>query len=153
MTCNTHRGLSLLEVILALAILALCMAAIGELVRTGTRSAEAARDLTRAQLLCESKLSEIVAGVEEPNPIVQAPFPTDPTWYYTVALEPTEQPGIMLLRVTVETHIQRPRPLTFSLARWIPDPGIELPEEPEPREEETGDDSSDEGQDEGGEGP
>jgi prepilin-type N-terminal cleavage/methylation domain-containing protein len=62
-----NAGLSLLEVILAIAILGGCIAVIGELVRLGARQAEEARELTTAQLLCESKLEEIAAGVSRPS--------------------------------------------------------------------------------------
>lgn len=134
---RTRRGLSLLEVILALAILALSMAAIGELIRIGTRSAAAAEDYTRAQLLAESKLAEIMSGATTADPVTRVPFPTDPAWAYTIELAATEETEVMALRVTVETHLERARPLTFSLVRWIPDPGIELPEETEEEEPEA----------------
>ena len=77
-------GLSLLEVILAVAILGGCMAVIGELVRLGVRHAEEARELTRAQLLCESKLEEIAAGVTAAESAAAVAFETDPEWTYTV---------------------------------------------------------------------
>jgi prepilin-type N-terminal cleavage/methylation domain-containing protein len=138
---NTFRphcersGLSLLEVILALAILALSMAAIGELIRVGTISASNAEDFTEAQILAESKLSEIMAGAVTADPVTRVPFVTAPDWFYTIELAATEETEVMALRVTVETHLDRLRPLSFSLVRWIPDPGIELPAEEEAAEE------------------
>jgi hypothetical protein len=126
-----RAGLSLLEVILALAILALSMAAIGELIRIGTTSASNAEDYTDGQLLAESKLSEIMSGVSTADPVTRVPFTTNPDWYYTVELAQTEDTEVMALRVTVEKYIERSRPVAFSLIRWIPDPGIELPEEEE----------------------
>ncbi len=59
---------SLLEVVLALAILVGAIAVTGELVRLGTLSAASARDLTQAQLICESKLAEITSGITPPRP-------------------------------------------------------------------------------------
>lgn len=138
-TTSRHQGLTLLEVILALAILSLSMVAIGELIRIGTHSARDAQDLTHAQILCESKLSEIVAGVAPYDPIARAQLPMDPDYYYTVQLEPTEDEGVMVLAVTVETHIERPQPIAFTLVRWVPDPGIELPAAPEEPAEDTTD--------------
>jgi len=125
----TRAGLTLMEVILALAVLALSMAAIGELIRIGTHSARHAQDMTRAQILCESKLSEIVAGAAPYEPITRAPLPLDPDWCYSVELQPTDEPDVMALFVTVETHLDRPRPLAFTLVRWVPNPGIEIPDE------------------------
>ena len=104
-SCQSRGGLSLLEVILAIAILALSMAAIGELIRLGNESAGSAQEVSQAQILCESKLSEIVAGAQQPNPVNRAPLPGDPGWYYSVALGPTENPDVMALTVTVETRI------------------------------------------------
>src|SRR5262249_48605282 len=53
---------TLLEVILALAILAGAVAAIGELVRVGLHNADVARQLTRAEMLCESISDQIAGG-------------------------------------------------------------------------------------------
>jgi len=126
------RGLTLLEVILALAILAGSIAVLGELVRIGVRSGSEAEDSTRAQMLCESKLSAILAGVDTPDPVQQLPFEMDPQWVFSVNLAATDQEGMVALIVTVEQDPQsHRRPETFSLVRWIPDPGIELPEETE----------------------
>src|SRR5687767_7391349 len=55
----SRAAFSLLEVILALTILVGAIVVLGELVRLGTMTAAGARDLTQAQLLCESKMSEI----------------------------------------------------------------------------------------------
>ena len=132
-----RTGLSLLEVILAIAILAMSMAAVGELVRLGTERAELARDLTKAQLLCESKLSEIVVGAHPADPVMQLPFLTDPDWFYSVDLAATEDESLMALSVLVETHLERKYPIQFALTRWIPDPGIELPEEEEQPDDAT----------------
>ena len=132
-----------MEVILALAILALSMVAIGELIRIGTNSAQHARDMTRAQILCESKLSEIVAGAAPYDLVTRAPLPLDPEWFYTVELAPTEEENVMALAVTVETHLENPRPVAFTLIRWVPDPGIELPDEqPAPQSDISDGDSS-----------
>ena len=60
---SPSRAFSLLEVILALAILAGAVAVFSELSRGALENAGTARDLARAELLCESKLAEIAAGL------------------------------------------------------------------------------------------
>jgi len=122
-------GFSLLEVILALAILVGAIAVIGELIATWTRAAGAARVLTQAQLLCDSKLNEITAGILIPDPVQGAPIETDMEWLYSIDLFPSDQNGIVAVKVTVyqDLPVER-RPVTFSLVRWLQDPGIELPE-------------------------
>ena len=76
-----RRAFTLLEVILALSILVVSMAVLGELVRSGLISAQRARDLSRATLLCEGKLAEVtaMAGTTEPQAISSAPFETEYT--------------------------------------------------------------------------
>ena len=125
-----RRGYSLLEVILAIAILAGAVTAIGHLMRIGTSSAGKACDLARVQLLCESKLIEITSGVAAPEPVRQVPFDTDPEWLYSVDMEPTDREGLLAVRVTVgQDPNSRTRPVTFSFVRWMPDPAVEPTEE------------------------
>ncbi len=115
-----RRGLSLLEVILAVAILGGCLAVTGELVRMGVRHAEEARELTRAQLLCESKMEEIAAGVTALESASMVPFETDPDWTYTVDASPLDTQQLTLVRVTVqELESDRLYPIAFTLSRWI----------------------------------
>ena len=121
-----RSGLSLLEVVLALAILGLALAAIGELMRIGSRSAEMARDLTTAQILCETKMSEIVIGLLPTTPIAEAPIQDvgmGNDWLYAIETQMIDQAGLISIRVTVQ---QNPdyvsRPVSFSLVRWMIDP-------------------------------
>ncbi len=128
---KSHRGLSLLEVILAIAILAGCIAVIGELVRLGSRQAEEARELTTAQLLCESKIAEIAAGVIPAEAASSMAFENDPRWLYSVAVNSLDQEGLLDVRVTVEqSEPSRQLPLTFTLVCWMIDPSLALMEDP-----------------------
>ena len=129
-----RRAFSLLEVILALTILGLSLAVLGELARWGLRHAGYVRDMTQAQLLCESKMSEIVSGIVWPEPAVNVPFaaedlldPNDPVgWVYSIELVETDQPGLMAVAVTVSQNLPPERkPVQCTLVRWIPDPGIQ----------------------------
>lgn len=121
-------GFSLLEVILALAILAGAIAIVGEASRQAMRNAAVARDLARAQLLCDTKLSELAAGVEDLTPIEGAVFDMttdadESAWLYSIEMNPTDEEGLVSVRVTV-TRDQTPeqRPVSFSVVRWFPDP-------------------------------
>lgn len=133
MNSKRRRGLSLLEVILALAILGMSLAIIGEMVRLGLRSSVATRDLTTAQLLCESKLAEIVAGVEPLAATSGAPLDPEGLWTYTVQMESAQEEGLVTIQVTVQQATTN-RPVSFSLVRWMIDPGVEIIEE-EPADE------------------
>jgi prepilin-type N-terminal cleavage/methylation domain-containing protein len=137
---NVRRGFTLLEVMLALAILVGALAVLGELGRTGTRCAKISRDLTRAELLCESIMNEITAGIITPD-TVQGATVVDPVqgttdnqtasdddapWVYSIDLQTIDQDGLMAVTVTVSQDLPAAQhPVGFSLTRWIPDPDIE----------------------------
>jgi type II secretion system protein I len=122
---SRKRGLSLLEVILALAILGGAIAVLGEAARLALRNAEFTRDMARAQLLCESKLAEIMAGVILAEPIQRAVIenaasPGEPNWLYSIEKASLDDEGLLSVRVTVVRDLpQEKHPVTFSLVRWI----------------------------------
>ena len=125
-------GFSLLEVILALSILAGSIAVLGEASRLALKNAEVARDLAHAQLLCESKLTEIVTGITPAETVGNTPFdPTTtasidasgPSWLYSIETQETDEEGLVSVRVTVTRDLPASKhPVSFSLVRWIPDP-------------------------------
>ncbi len=128
-------GLSLLEVILALTILGLSLAVLGELVRLGARAAANTSDMTMAQLLCESMMSEIAAQETGPVAVGQTDFPDDPQWSYYVTVEPIDQPGLVQVTVTVQKTTQDSASLhdptvTFQLVRWMIDPNLQPVSDP-----------------------
>lgn len=130
-------GFSLLEVILALAILCGAIATLGELSRLGMRSAERARDMTQAQLLCESKLAEITAGLtpaesEQDVPLETTDDETETEWLYSVEVTPLDDEGLMEVRVTVTKDLPpEKRPVEFPLVRWMVDESVVSSEESE----------------------
>ncbi len=126
----TPRGFSLLEVMLALAILGISIAAMGELVRLGTRAAAETRDLTKAQILCEGMMSELAAGVTPPESVDRVPFELDPEWNYSIVVGAVDQEGLLLVQVTVEQEVETgQQPLSFTLTRWMVDPLLEQTED------------------------
>jgi type II secretion system protein I len=147
-----RQGLTLLEVILAVAVLGGCVAVIGELVRIGTRHAEEAREISRAQLVCESKLEELAAGAAPLESVASAPLETDGRWLYSVSVSTLDRPELLEVRVTVQpSQTARRQPLSVSLVRWMIDPALmELIEEGE-MPEDNGEDATDETTDQTGE--
>ena len=121
-----NRGLSLLEVMLALALLGGALATLGQLIRIGSISGAAARDSATAQMLCESKMAEISSGIILPDVIYQQPLDDEGEWLYSIDSQQIDQQGLLAVLVTVEQDRQfNTRPVTYSLTRWIVDPEVE----------------------------
>ena len=97
-----RAGMTLLEVILAIAILGGSLAMLGEFVRIGTRSAHAARVLSTAQLLADIARRRDHRRYHHP--------PIDPgrraddfggfDWQYVVQMEQVDQQGLLAVAVT-----------------------------------------------------
>jgi general secretion pathway protein I len=119
-----RRGLTLMEVMLAIAIFGLALVAIGELIRIGSVSAAAARDLTEGQRLCNNVMSEVGAGIIPPESASESPIEGSEDWLYTIESAPLEeQEGMLRISVTVEQDKSLfVKPAKFTLVRWMTDP-------------------------------
>ena len=126
-------GFSLLEVILALAILTGAVTVLGGVARLGLRNAQIARDMTQAQLLCESKMAEITSGFTPATPVYRAEFDvlsssgttgritggSGDRWLYSIETENIDEDGLMAVYVTVTQGEEVRRPVEFRLVRWM----------------------------------
>jgi len=126
MSCRSRSGFSLLEVILALAILTGAIAVLGELARQGVENARRVRDLSQAQLLCESMMSQITSGLVAPEAMQATALETDDPdhlWLCTVEVDTVDEEGLLSVRVTVSQDTSTDsRPVSCSLTRWVIDP-------------------------------
>lgn len=123
---NSRRALSLLEVMLAIAILGGSLAVLGELLRLGSRSAARARDLTTAEILCETKMAEVTSGIEPSEAVSASPIDDSGEWLYSVEVAAAEQEGLLAVTVTVEQSADAAgRPVRFALSRWMIDPTVQ----------------------------
>ena len=123
---TSRHGLSLLEVILAIAILGGSLAVIGELMRIGSRNAATARDLLAAQRYCESKLNEVAAGVVDPLAGGTETLDESGEWLCSFSSEPIDDGGLIAVNVVVSQNPDMfPQPISYTLTRWIVDPAVE----------------------------
>jgi general secretion pathway protein I len=127
----SRSAFSILEVILALAIFTGAIAVLGELGRLGFRNAKSAQDLTKAQMLCESKMAEFTSGLSAPMSVAATPFDAidqdanNSSWVYSVDLQQVDQDGLDALCVTVTQNLPAAQhPATYSITRWIVDPTV-----------------------------
>jgi type II secretion system protein I len=102
----TRRGITLYEVVLALAIFAGSVAAISQGIATGTRAALQSRLQSQAILLCETKMGEILAGVLPPTSTSGAAFlePGLDGWQWSSMVTQGPRTGLMRVEVTVTCH-------------------------------------------------
>lgn len=125
-----RRGFSLMEVLLATSILLGSLIVLGQLATVGRMHARDAEKLTTAQLLCQTKLNEILAGVDRVRSVEEESLADG--WLYSVEVTSADKLHLASLRVTVwedlppeEDATDGPRPKQFSLTRWIRDPNRE----------------------------
>ena len=85
-TARPHQraGLSLLEVLVALAIFLMSLAAIAGLVDFGAERAQSAAMTTLGTRLAQSKLAEVEAGLTPPNSSESGTFEDEPDWTYAL---------------------------------------------------------------------
>jgi prepilin-type N-terminal cleavage/methylation domain-containing protein len=149
-TPRATRAFTLLEVILALAILAGAVAVLGEIMRSAGRNAADAQAETRAQLLACSLMDEMVTGVLEPTEQSQVALNVDDVvpWVYSVRFGTTNIEGLMAVELVVEQDLEAQfNPVRYRLVRWLPSV-TEAVEEDEEEAEET-EESSEENTEQG----
>lgn len=123
-------GLSLLEVILSIAILGGAMVVIGHLFNLGYRSALQVRIRSDANLLCDSKMAELAAGVLPAQSTGNQSIAGSPGWNYSIDIQPSLQPGLLTATVTVEQNAETSStPTSMSIVRFLPDPDYDPDEE------------------------
>ena len=116
-----EAGFTLLEVILALAILAGAVAVLGEIMAIAGRHGREAQAGVRAQLLASSVMDEILSGMVELIPVSKHPLESTDTvpWVYSVNVETTTITGLSAVEVVVEQDLEPQfSPVKFTLKRW-----------------------------------
>ena len=121
----SRRGITLFEVMIALAIFLGSLAAIGQIVDVGSVAASRGRLHSEAVLRCETKLAEVIAGIEPMTAVSGQMFEDDPEWSWTLTI--ADGPYSDLLELTVDVIHQRSNGTSnaeFSLTRLIRDPQL-----------------------------
>jgi len=145
MRCPRRTGFSLMEVLLASAILLASVLVLAELANIGRHHAQRAADLSTAQQFASNKMNELLAGLApvestEPTeleanvldeldaaePIVAESPELDTldalVWWYAVQIEAAGHPSLVAVRVAVwqARDADEERRNEFSLLRWMP---------------------------------
>ena len=116
-----RNGFSLLEVILAIAILGGAMAVILQLVNLGMRSAVAARQRSEANLQCDTKMAEMSAGILELKDYSLTPVPENPDWLFSATVQESSNLGLLVVTMAVQ-QANVDNPISVQIVRFVPDP-------------------------------
>ena len=130
-----RSGITLMEIILSIVVLAGSMAVLANLSRMGMLNAIMSREMTQAQFLCESLLAELETGILELEPVYDEPvrdFPdtgasnpydsNEVLWLYSVEINTIHEDGLLEVIVTVWKNDETAsRPISYRLVRWMID--------------------------------
>lgn len=107
-------GLSLIEVMLAVAILAVALAALGHQASVGVNAALRSQLSTEAALKCQTQMELLLAIGFRGLPISNQPIPGSGVWHWSAELLPSQFESVQVLRVSV----YKPRGRLERMSRW-----------------------------------
>lgn len=136
MDSRKRSGFTLLEVILALAILAGAAAVLSQMAWSGLENARLAGDRITAQLLAESLMAELDAGIHALESVADQPIEDLSTdwqevlaanddlgrWLATIDVSTASVEGMLHVAVTVRDGTSIGRAAEAALVRWRIDP-------------------------------
>lgn len=119
-----RRGISILEVLAALAIFMLSFVAINELINLSLRQAALVQHQEMAALLCQTKLAEVAAGAL-PLTSQESTVEEDPNWTWSVQCEQHGQlTGLWNVRVSVSRMTADGHRVECVLNQMVLDPSL-----------------------------
>ena len=127
-TLQRRRAFSLLEVIIATGILAASTMLLLGMFSTGQQHAQRAEQRVVAQMVCQSKLDELMADPSQLRSVEDEPVEGLPEWLWSTDWSPTSFEGLVRVRVEVtkarpgdllEKRSAEPRRADFALVRWM----------------------------------
>jgi prepilin-type N-terminal cleavage/methylation domain-containing protein len=110
----SRRGLSLIEVMLSVAILAGALAVLGHQASVGVNAALRSQLSTEAALKCQTQMESLLAIGFRGLPVSDQAFPGNAAWHWSAELLPSEFEGIQVLHVSV----YKPGGRLERLSRW-----------------------------------
>ncbi|MEM8910244.1 MAG: type II secretion system protein [Planctomycetota bacterium] len=128
-------GFSLLEMLLALAILGTALGVLAQIASTGTDAAREARDLNQARLIAQAKMAEIL--IEARSGISPQAMPltdvdvmdsqADSQFLSQIDVAPAAMDGMLAIRVSIQSVDANGNVIaTYGLNRWLIDPLLGL---------------------------
>jgi hypothetical protein len=122
---SPRKGLTLFELLLALAIFLTSLAALAQLLDSGARAAAQSQLQTEAILRCESKLGELVAGITPIKEVSNQAFDDDPSWSWRLTLTDGPWPNLQLAELQVShTGQSSLGNSSYTLRRYVRDSSL-----------------------------
>lgn len=125
---RTHfrrRGITLFEVLLALAIFLGAFAAIAQIIDLGRQASVEGQLENDAVLRAQTKLAEVIAGIEPMSAVQGQPFDDDPNWTWGLSISDGPHADLLAVAVSIE-HVRSDGNLNsaFTLNRFVRDPQV-----------------------------
>lgn len=122
---RARAGMSLLEVLIALAIFLAATAIISQLVSTGSQAAIGAQFKAEATRRCETVMAEAVSGALPLESTGATPFEDDPQWSWLLNVTDGPVADLFQVQATVTRPLRYGQPpITFTLVRWVRNPEL-----------------------------
>jgi Tfp pilus assembly protein PilV len=115
-----RRGITLIEVLAAMAIFMIALAAISQLIDSGNDMAVEASRVNTGTRLAQSKLAEVEAGVIPVRDGGSGTFDVETGWSWEVVSEPSDAPNVYMVNVIVRSTVGRE--VKVGLTQMIFDP-------------------------------
>lgn len=114
-------GLTLFEVVIALAIFLLALVPVWRLVSMGGEYALEVAQRAQASLLCQNKLDSVKCGAEGLNGSGTVDI-GNLTWNYTIESSPSDVPSLYTVKITAKIDRPDGRTIEASLVQLVLDP-------------------------------
>ncbi len=126
MSFHPHRrrrpGLSLLEVLVAMAIFLFSVIAIAHVIgQAGDRAIDVQRQ-SQAIQICQAKMAEVIAGAIPLSSQSDVPLDEDPDWHWSLDAQQGSVTG--LWNVSIKASYQGPNKIETSLSQLMLDPSL-----------------------------
>ncbi|CAN5461578.1 hypothetical protein BH10PLA2_BH10PLA2_21530 [soil metagenome] len=119
-----RHGLSLLEILVALAIFLFSLVALHQAMNVGMNSAQDMQQLVQAAQLAQSKMAELYVGAVPMQSQGETPFDDDPDYTWSVDAQQNTVANLWNVTVTVKRTRKSGPKLETVLSQMIIDPSI-----------------------------
>jgi len=116
--------LTLLEVVISMAIFLISLVAIFQLSSFGADRAMDVKIQSRASMLCQSKLAEVMVGAEQLTTTGYASYPNEKDIQWKMDASEGDVKGLWNVKIWVRTELPTGRIVEAHLCRMVLDPSI-----------------------------